>query len=65
MRLEECGVGKHFGEAVFVDEVPAVLRRGRAFTVEDNRCGTVSLGGKNFFETQRQPPVVAVVVESP
>ena len=45
LRLEKRWVGKHLGEAVGVDQVPAVLRRGSAFTLDDDRCGTVTLGG--------------------
>jgi len=62
-RIEQRGVGEHLGEAVGIDQMPAVFRRRGARTVNDNRCGTVILGGKNVFETQRQLPVVAVIVE--
>lgn len=62
-RLEQRRVREHLGEAVGIDQMPAVFWRRGALTVDDNRCGTVALGGKNFFETERQLPVVAVIVE--
>jgi hypothetical protein len=45
-QLEQRGVGEHLGEAVGIDQMPAVFWRRGALTVDDNCCGTVILGGK-------------------
>jgi hypothetical protein len=61
-RLEQRGVREHLGWAVGIDQMSAVLRRRGALTVDDNRCRTVTFGEKNFFQTKRQLPVVAIIV---
>ncbi|OBK31617.1 hypothetical protein A5634_13655 [Mycobacterium asiaticum] len=43
--------------------MPAVFWRRGSLTADDNRCEATTLGGMNFFQTQRQLPAVAVITE--
>lgn len=64
-RLGLRGVREHLGEAFGVDQMPAVFRRRGAVTVDDNRCGTVTLVVKNFFETNAIAGLRADFVRQP